>query len=306
MKLTGKEEILKHLPNRPKYILKIYLFQVILITLCTVSILFIFDLLPRFFSINWLISVEPYIPFLGSIFAVFGGLTIVHLTWRKRDKLIAEDRKLAFEKSVKYTFTGIPIAMAGAIHGFLPFSWLADKIFSLSSSQNPVTSFLETSVGKLIMNAVGNPNYNDMIARIIFSVLILIIAIVNMRRTIMVFGIDTASMLYVYYPEESKIVKNEIYSIVRHPLYVSVNLLGISALVSNFSIYSIGIYLILVLGFQYHIRCIEDKELAERFGEEFKKYQKSVPSLIIRPKNWGKYVRFLIRKDMSKTIKNGD
>ncbi|MHA1303807.1 MAG: methyltransferase family protein [Candidatus Heimdallarchaeaceae archaeon] len=103
-------------------------------------------------------------------------------------------------------------------------------------------------------------------------------------------------MLYVYYPEESKIVKHEIYSIVRNPLYVSVILLSFSALVSHLSVYSVGIAIILIIGMNYHSICVEDKELIERFGEDFKKYRKSVPSLLIRPKNWGKFIRFLMGK----------
>ncbi len=298
MEITGKEEMLKHLPDRPKFILKLYLLQVILIMIISVIILFILDLLPRFLpSIRWLASLEPYIPFSGSLFWILGGLTIVHVVWRKRDKLIARDKRTAFQKSVKYSFTGIPLVFGGIIHGFLPVSWLATKIFSFSDPQNPLTNLFETSIGKIIASVAGNPNYNDMIPRIIFSVLFLILAVVNILRTIFVLGIDNASMLYVYYPEESKIVDKKIYSIVRHPLYVSAYLIAISVVISNFSVFSIGISIIFAACFSYHIFGIEEKELIERFGDDFRKYRKTTPALIIHPKNWGSFIRFLIGRE---------
>ena len=299
MEITGKKEMLKHLPDRPKFILKIYLLQVILIAFSTVVILFILDLLPRFFpSAMWLTSLEPFIPFIGSFFAMISGLTTVHVVWRKRDKLIARDRRTAYQKSIKYSFTGIPILVGGLIHAFLPVSWLAARIFSFGAPQNSLTNLFETSIGTIIASAAGNSDYNDMIPRIIFSVLILIIGGINVVRSVMVLGIDTASMLYVYYPEESKIVDKKIYSIVRHPLYVGVYLLAISAMVSNFSIYSIGIFVIYVACFSYHIFGIEEKELIERFGDGFKEYRKTTPALIIHPKNWGKFLKFLIGRDI--------
>jgi len=298
MELTGKKELLKHLPDRPKFILKIYLLQVLLITIVTVIVLFLIDLLPRFLpSFGWLTSLEPYIPLIGSFFSILGGLTIVHVVWRKRDKLIAKDKRTAFQKSVKYTFTGIPLAMGGIIHGFLPVSWLASRIFSFSDPQNSLTSLFETSIGRIIASAVGNPNYKDMIPRIIFSILFLILAWVNMLRSVFVFGIDNSAMLYVYYPEESKIVDNKIYSIVRHPLYVSVYLLSLSILISNFSIFSIGIITIFTACFSYHIFGIEEKELIVRFGDGYREYRKTTPALIIQPKNWGKFLKFLIGRD---------
>ncbi|MHA1345459.1 MAG: methyltransferase family protein [Candidatus Heimdallarchaeaceae archaeon] len=299
MEIPGKKEILSRLPDRPKYILKLYLLQVILITLFTLTVLFILDVLPSILpTAGWLKVLEPYIPPIGSMLVLAGGLSIVHITWRKRDKFISQDKKRAFQKSVKYTFTGIPIAMAGIIHMFLPVSWLAEKIFSITDFRNPLTDVFQTSIGQLIAAAAGNSNYNDMIARIVFSMLFLIIAFLTMFRTIFVFGIDNAGMVYLYYPEESKIIDHKIHSIVRHPLYVSVFLLMISALISNFSLISVITSIIFILSFSYQIFGIEEKELIERFGEGFKEYRKEVPALIIHPRNWGKFFKFLLGKEI--------
>lgn len=298
MQLTGKKEMLKHLLDKPNFILKLYLLQVILISLGTIIVLFLFNMLPRFFpSVTWLSIVEPYLPFIGSFFAMLGGLTIVHVVWRKRDRFIAQDKRTAFQKSVKYTFTGIPIFVSGFLVGFLPFSWLADKIFLISKPQNSLTSLFETSVGEITAISVGVSNYNDMIPRIVFSVFFLLLAIINIMRTIFVLGIDNASMVYVYYPEESKIVDQKIYSIVRHPLYVSVYLIGLSVLISGFSVFTIGIFVLLMICFSYHIFGIEERELIERFGDEFREYRKKTPALLIRPKDWGKFLKYLVGKN---------
>jgi len=297
MEPTGKKEILSHLPDRSKYILKLLLLQVILIALFTLIVLFILDILPSLLpTVDWLTVLEPYIPPIGSTLMIILGLSTVHVVWRKRDKFISHDEKRAFQRSVKYTFTGIPIAMAGIIHMFLPVSWLAEKIFSITVFRNTLTDLFQTPIGQLIASAAGNSNYNGMVPRTVFSVLFLIIALLTMFRTIFVFGIDNAAMLYVYYPKESKIVNHKIYSIVRHPLYVSVFLLMVSALISNFSIYSVITSIIFTLCFSYHIYCIEEKELIERFGEDFKEYRKKVPALIIHPRNWGKFFKFLMGK----------
>lgn len=297
IEIPGKKKMLEHLPDRSTHVLKLYLIYVILVLLSTLCVLFIIDIIPRFFpSINWLTSLEPFMPFIGSFIAVLGGLSIVHVVWRKRNEFIAKDEKTAYQKSLNYSLTGIPILVGGFIHAYMPISWLAARIFSLDEPQNPLTNLFERSVGQVIADTIGNPEYRDLIPRIIFSILFLILAWITIIRTIFVFGMDNASMLYLYYPEESKLVDHKIYSIVRHPLYVGVLILSVSAMISNFSIYSIGIFLIFLICFNYHIFGVEEKELIQRFGDGFREYRKKTPALIIKPKNWGRYFKFLIGK----------
>ena len=40
----------------------------------------------------------------------------------------------------------------------------------------------------------------------------------------------------------------------------------------------------------------EEKELIERFGAPYKKYMKEVPALLVRPRNFGKLMRFILGK----------
>ncbi|MHA1340109.1 MAG: hypothetical protein ACTSRZ_10765 [Promethearchaeota archaeon] len=55
--------------------------------------------------------------------------------------------------------------------------------------------------------------------RIIAWLLILICAILMLARAISVFGIDYMAVVYLYFPEESEVIENETYSVLRHPTY---------------------------------------------------------------------------------------
>ena len=80
---------------------------------------------------------------------------------------------------------------------------------------------------------------------------------------------------------KGKLLRKGIYGVVRHPRYLSalVSLVGI-ALVSNY----IGLYILvlLLLPVGHLTMLLEERELAERFGDAYRQYQRSVPRLIPR------------------------
>ncbi|MHA1303805.1 MAG: hypothetical protein ACTSQE_00020 [Candidatus Heimdallarchaeaceae archaeon] len=97
MRVKGREELLAHLPDFSVKKFRLLLPMVFVIAICTVVVLYILDLIPSFFpTISWLSRIEPFIPFIGSVIAVFGGLTIVHQTWRKKEILQAKYKEKAF------------------------------------------------------------------------------------------------------------------------------------------------------------------------------------------------------------------
>ncbi|MFX0091996.1 MAG: methyltransferase family protein [Candidatus Hodarchaeota archaeon] len=295
MKIPGKTELLSHLPNYTEKKLSLLGLWFLGLLITTLFILYLFDLTPRYFpTINWFTIIEPYIPYLGSAIAIFGGLFIVHQTWYRKQKYLAQDKDRAYQKSIKFTFTGIPILIAGVLHMFLSVLQIPFNLISIPAPLNPLTSFLATSILQLFADNLGI-SFNDLLIRMISSLLLLILAIITVFRAIRVFGIDNAALVYLYYPEESKIVDHKIYSIVRHPLYVGVTTLALSAMVSQLSLYSIGIFIIFIIAFLHHIY-IEEKELIERFGEGYLKYKQTAPALLIRPKNWGKYLKYLFER----------
>ncbi|MFX1607322.1 MAG: methyltransferase family protein, partial [Promethearchaeota archaeon] len=106
------------------------------------------------------------------------------------------------------------------------------------------------------------------------------------------FGIDYMTVVYLYFPEESEIQENEIYSVIRHPAYLGGVILGLAGLFFRFSVYSILMWFTVYLAFRAQI-WKEEKELVERFGEGYKEYREQVPALLLRPSKAGAYFRFL-------------
>jgi len=77
------------------------------------------------------------------------------------------------------------------------------------------------------------------------------------------------------------LVRDGIYRVVRHPVYLTAAVAGIAfALVVNY----LGVYILFVSAFPalYVITVLEEHELIERFGEEYRRYQREVPRLIPR------------------------
>ncbi|MFX1452514.1 MAG: hypothetical protein ACFFCM_16880, partial [Promethearchaeota archaeon] len=63
-----------------------------------------------------------------------------------------------------------------------------------------------------------------------------------------------------------------------------------------FSMYSILYFLIFLIGINIHLKFVEEKELIERFGEDYIKYKKMVPALFIRFKDLKKYFSIIFKK----------
>jgi len=81
--------------------------------------------------------------------------------------------------------------------------------------------------------------------------------------------------------QKGRLMQEGIYGMVRHPRYLSA---GISAIANALFINYAGLYiLVLVLvPVGYLMIVLEERELIERFGEEYRKYQRGVPRLIPR------------------------
>jgi protein-S-isoprenylcysteine O-methyltransferase Ste14 len=80
---------------------------------------------------------------------------------------------------------------------------------------------------------------------------------------------------------KGKLLREGVYGVVRHPRYLSafLSLVGI-ALVSNY----VGLYIFVLLLFPIgHCTMeLEERELVERFGNDYRQYQREVPRLIPR------------------------
>jgi protein-S-isoprenylcysteine O-methyltransferase Ste14 len=82
---------------------------------------------------------------------------------------------------------------------------------------------------------------------------------------------------------QGRLIREGIYGVIRHPRYASagVGVIGNILLANYAGIYALGVLLI-PLG--YLLLALEERELIERFGNEYRAYQREVPRLI--PGNW--------------------
>lgn len=80
---------------------------------------------------------------------------------------------------------------------------------------------------------------------------------------------------------KGKLLKDGIYRVVRHPRYLSAGLAVIA--VALFVDY-VGVYVLLLLLFPlgYPMLVFEERDLVDRFGEEYRQYQREVPRIIPR------------------------
>ena len=115
----------------------------------------------------------------------------------------------------------------------------------------------------------------------------------TMARSVRDFGIDNAGLVYVYYPKDARVIQNDIYSIVRHPMYMALIFISLGGFIFQFTIYSILHVLMTLLFFSYHIFIIEERELIKRLGDSYKEYKKEVPAIFIRLRNWPRFFKFV-------------
>jgi protein-S-isoprenylcysteine O-methyltransferase Ste14 len=113
-------------------------------------------------------------------------------------------------------------------------------------------------------------------------------------RSVFAFGADNLALLYVYHPEEGKIINSSIYSILRHPVYAGVLRVGIGLALLNGNANAIAFAILMPLGFTGWILLVEEKELIERFGQSYLDYRKHTPAFWPQLHNMGKFIIFLL------------
>jgi protein-S-isoprenylcysteine O-methyltransferase Ste14 len=76
-----------------------------------------------------------------------------------------------------------------------------------------------------------------------------------------------------------KLLKDGIYRVVRHPRYLSA---GLAVIANALFVDYVGVYLLilLLLPLGYPMLVLEERELIDRFGEEYRQYQREVPRIL--------------------------
>ena len=80
---------------------------------------------------------------------------------------------------------------------------------------------------------------------------------------------------------KGRLLQDGIYRVVRHPRYLSA---GIGVIANALIINYVGLYILILLLFPVGclMTVLEERELIDRFGEEYRKYQREVPQFIPR------------------------
>ncbi|MFN8414069.1 MAG: isoprenylcysteine carboxylmethyltransferase family protein [Anaerolineales bacterium] len=159
----------------------------------------------------------------------------------------------------------------------------------------PGLAFMLSAVGHAAyMNGPFIPRGWWTVAFTLLGWLMLLVGIPLALRSLFTFGADNIALLYVYYPEEGKIIESSIYGVLRHPVYAGILRIMIGLALLNGNANSIVAALFVPLGFFGFVRLVEEMELIERFGSSYLDYRKRVPAFWPKLRDLGTFYKFLL------------
>lgn len=236
------------------------------------------------YSNNFLIL----IPFFGVALIEIIAFLLLSQMWIWRDRLKIKYGSLAYQRIIFVGLAGITTVIYLSFNTFTQF-----QNYSLLFWKNGTNSIFVTPVYSVFNDSnLGNIFH---IGQTFLGYLFLIMGILMSFRSIYTFGIDYTTVVYLYFPEEGEIKENEIYSVVRHPMYGGLIFVAFGGFLFNLTLFSLIFFAIYFLGFYIHIHFIEESELITRFGESYKAYRKSVPPFFINPFKFPILLKFIIR-----------
>jgi protein-S-isoprenylcysteine O-methyltransferase Ste14 len=287
MELKGMDRLRAKLPGYPGKKIFILPLRGIISTILGYIFLVLIDIVPRLFPDTLLLAlVEPLLPILGSL--VIGALAIYLIAelWKKRDQMKAEYGILSYQMMIPKGVLGVFLIPPLVFHA-------ATSIRSLPPG--PPVNSLTTQLSQSLLPLLGIPTTFDIWIRLGLTGFFLIAGLLTVRSSVLTFGLDYMTVVYLYFPEESEVQDHQIYSVVRHPAYMAGVILGISAMFFRCSLYSIALFIIVYAVFRIHIRR-EEAELIDRFGEGYRDYREKVPGLYVRPRDLKSFVKFIMMK----------
>lgn len=127
-------------------------------------------------------------------------------------------------------------------------------------------------------------------------VYLLVSGVLLWLRAVMVFGIDNLSLLYVYFPNESRLVDSNVYGVLRHPVYSAVLRIIFAIILWNGGPFALFAGLMGALSMSlWWLQRVEEPELIERFGDGYREYRRRVPAFFnLNPRTWATLWRFLV------------
>ena len=207
--------------------------------------------------------------------------------WLWRDWLKNKYGQFSYLRIFPVGFTGIACVLSLSVNLFIHY-WSFSSSFWISSPLRFLTIPLEG-----YFYALGTVVFWTKIA---FSVFFSGLGIMMIIRSLQTFGFDYMTVIYLYFPEESKIENHKIYSVLRHPTYTGALIVGLGGMFSTLTLYSVIFFLVYLAGFYIHVHFVEEKELIVRFGSSYQEYMKKVPAFFVKPSKLRVFFGFLLGK----------
>jgi len=95
------------------------------------------------------------------------------------------------------------------------------------------------------------------------------------------FGQRAHKIVFKKERKEFMLIENDVYAIIRHPMYFGSILTYLAFVILSFSMISFVVFIVVVI-FYYYLCRYEEQILVERLGDQYKKYMKNIPMLIPR------------------------
>ncbi len=211
-------------------------------------------------------------------------LIMVYQMWFWRDRLKAKYGLTGYQRIFFVGLAGVIGLISLSFNNLIPITILYPSIWN----NPPLSTFA------IPLNEIFGWDWRIFeIIRWVLGGVIALIGFLTMIRSILTFGFDYMTVVYLYFPEESEHQTHEIYSILRHPAYSAIIFVSMAGFIIQFSILSLIFFILYCIGFYIHINFVEEPELISRFGEDYKSYKKSVPAIFMHPKNILKFLKFL-------------
>jgi len=289
MVLKGVDKFWEKVPSLSGW--KIFLLPGYAFCIISFCIMFMigFDSLPDILKLNGADSNLLFLfPLIGELMICITGFVLVFQMWFWKDRLKARYGQASYQRILPVGFTGICCVLSLSINMFVHY-WSFSPSFWMSSPLR----FLAVPLDSYFY-PFGNAAF---IAKTVVSVFLAALGLTMIIRSLLTFGFDYMTVIYLYFPEESKIQNHRIYSVLRHPTYTGALTIGLGGMFFTLTPYSIIFFIVYLTAFYFHIHFVEEKELVARFGPSYQHYMKQVPAFLVKPDKLGDFLGFLMGRD---------
>jgi len=140
--------------------------------------------------------------------------------------------------------------------------------------------FVLLTTSTLAAAADGSQRFVPLALGAVVAVYLLASAMLLVARAVQTAGVDTILGVYVYYPNEGSQLDGPAYSVVRHPLYAALDRLTLAFALWNGSLLALLLATLFLAVWHPVWYGIEERELLDRFGEDYDAYRKRTPAVM--------------------------